>query len=140
MLKKIAILFVVATLYSCEKNEVNDLLPKVVVDETINLNLPQYINLLTPTGSVYNKGGYRGILIQNTGIGNPPYKAFERACPNNDCTIPMNFDGSLKMKCSCDQSEYSIIDGSSQTKGFNRFAREYKVVVLNNNTIYISNF
>lgn len=125
---------------SCEKNETIDFLPKIMVNENINLNLPQYQNLLTPSGWVYTNGGLKGIIIQSTGIGTPPFKAFERACPNNDCNSPMTFDGSLKMKCPCDLSEYSIIDGSPQTKGNVNFAREYRVLVLSGTALNITNF
>lgn len=125
---------------SCEKNDTIDLLPKKSVNIIIDLNLPQYIELQTPSGWAYSAGGLRGIIIQNTGIGNPPFKAFDRACPNNDCNLPMVFDGSLKLKCPCDNSEYSIIDGSPQTAGNNQFAREYRVMVINSNTLNITNF
>ncbi|MCF6167335.1 MAG: phosphoribosylaminoimidazole carboxylase [Lutibacter sp.] len=118
----------------------NDILPNVSVNVTINIDLPQYIDLQTPTGWTEITGGIKGILIQNTGIGNPPYKAYDRACPNNDCATPMVFDGSLKMKCPCDNSEYSIIDGSPQTSGNIHFAREYRVNVLNSSTLNITNF
>ncbi len=126
--------------FSCEKNVTNDILPNVSVNVTINIDLPQYIDLQTPTGWAEITGGIKGILIQNTGIGNPPYKAYDRACPNNDCATPMVFDGSLKMKCPCDNSEYSIIDGSPQTSGNIHFAREYRVNVLNSSTLNITNF
>lgn len=119
------ILFMI--LISCEKNETNDILPDYSFNTTVNLDLPQYIELNTPSGWTYTNGAIQGIVIQNTGIGNPPFKAFERACPNYDCTTPMTFDGSLKMKCSCDNSEYSIYDGSPQTTGNIHFAREYRV-------------
>lgn len=125
---------------SCEKNDTIDLLPKKSVNIIIDLNLPQYIALQTPSGWAYTAGGLRGIIIQNTGIGNPPYKAFDRACPNNDCNLPMVFDGSLKLKCPCDNSEYSIIDGSPQTPNNKQFAREYRVLVINSNTLNITNF
>lgn len=139
-MRKLFLLLALALFFSCEKNDTNDILPDVYVDETINLNLPQYINLQTPSGFAYTNGGIKGIIIQNTGIGNPPYKAFDRACPNNDCATPMNFDGSLKLKCPCDNSEYSIIDGSPQTAGNKHFAREYKVFVINSATLKITNF
>lgn len=142
-MRKFLFLFLIITAFSCEKNDTEDLLPNAPVDVVINLDLPQYINLQTPTGWAYTSGGndgVQGILIQNTGIGNPPYKAFERACPNNDCSVPMKFDGSLKMKCSCDQSEYSIIDGSPQTEGNFQFAREYRVLVVDPSTLNITNY
>jgi hypothetical protein len=127
-------------LISCEKNDSLDILPNKSVNVTLNLDLPQYVNLLTPTGWAYTNGGLNGIVIQNTGIGNPPYKAFDRACPNNVCQTPMSFDGSLKLKCSCDDSEYSILDGSPQTSGNNNYAREYRVTLVNSRTINITNF
>ena len=139
-MRKLFLMSMLALFFSCEKNDTNDVLPDVFVDETINLNLPQFINLQTPSGFAYVNGGIKGIVVQNTGIGNPPYKAFDRACPNNDCATPMNFDGSLKLKCPCDNSEYSIIDGAPQTAGNNHFAREYRVIVLNGSTINIRNF
>lgn len=132
-----ALLFV---LLACEKNDLNDVLPDIIVDEVIDLNLPQYINLQTPSGWAYTSGGIKGIVIQNTGTGSQPYKAFDRACPNNDCNSPMTFDGSLKLKCACDNSEYSIIDGSPQTAGNSHFAREYRVLLISNSALNITNF
>ena len=139
-MKKLLVLAFLLLVVSCEKNDLNDVLPDVIVDVVIDLNLPQYVNLQTPSGWAYTNGGLKGIIIQNTGTGNQPYKAFDRACPNNDCSSPMTFDGSLKLKCSCDDSEYSIIDGSPQTAGSTHFAREYRVVLINNTTLNITNF
>jgi nitrite reductase/ring-hydroxylating ferredoxin subunit len=139
-MRNLLLLFLTVFLFSCEKNETNDILPNVPVNITLNLNLPQYQDLLIPTGWAEVNSGIKGILIQNIGVGNPPYKAFDRACPTNDCSSAMTFDGSLKMKCPCDNSEYSIIDGSPQTSGYSNFAREYKVSLINPTTINITNF
>jgi nitrite reductase/ring-hydroxylating ferredoxin subunit len=134
----ILFLFLVS-FFSCEKNETNDVLPNVSVNETINLNLPQYIDLQTPGGSVYSLGGIKGIFIKNTGL-TPKFKAYERACPNYDCTTPMTFDGIGKMKCPCDLSEYSILDGSPQTRANLHYAREYKVNAVNASSLIITNY
>jgi len=139
-MRKFLLLFLLTSFFSCEKNNTNDILPNVDVNIVLDLNLPEYVQLKTPSDWVYVQGGLQGIIVQNTGIGNPHYKAFERACPNNDCTTPMNFDGSLKLKCTCDQSEYSIIDGAPQTAGNSHFAREYKVNVVSENTLIITNY
>lgn len=139
-MRKLVLLFLLTSFFSCEKNDSNDILPKLAVNITIDLNLPQYLDLQIPSGWVYINGGLKGILIQNTGSGSSPYKAYDRACPNNDCTLPMTFDGSLKLTCSCDSSEYSIIDGSPQTPGNSHFAREYRVNVLNSSSLNITNF
>jgi nitrite reductase/ring-hydroxylating ferredoxin subunit len=139
-MRKFLLLFLITFFFSCEKNNTNDILPNIDVNVVLDLNLPEYIQLKTPSNWVYVQGGLQGIVVQNTGIGNPNFKAFERACPNNDCTSPMTFDGSLKLKCSCDNSEYSIIDGSPQTAGNIHFAREYKVNQVNENTLIITNY
>jgi nitrite reductase/ring-hydroxylating ferredoxin subunit len=141
-MRKLLFICLLISLFSCEKNDTIDLLPNVNVDVTINLNLPEYIDLQIPTGWVYTASGMdgvQGIWLQYTG-GTPAYKAFERACPNNDCNVPMTFDGSLKLKCSCDKSEYSIINGAPQTSGNSQFAREYRVIQLNATTINITNY
>ena len=139
-MRKLLLLILLIPFLSCEKNDTNDILPNVPVNVIIDLNLPQYIDLQTPSGWSYASGGLKGILIQNTGIGSQPFKAFDRACPNNDCNSPMIFDGSLKFKCPCDDSEYSIIDGSPQTSGYSHFAREYRVNLINSSTLNITNF
>lgn len=139
-MKKLLVICTFFLLVSCEKNDLNDVLPDIIVDEIIDLNLPQYINLQTPSGWAYTNGGLKGIVILNTGTGSQPFKAFDRACPNNDCSSPMTFDGSLKLTCPCDDSEYSILDGSPQTAGNSHFAREYRALLINSATLNITNF
>jgi nitrite reductase/ring-hydroxylating ferredoxin subunit len=139
-MRKLLLLFLLTSFFSCEKNNSNDILPNIDVNVVLDLNLPEYVELKTPSNWDYVNGGLQGIIVLNTGNGNPHYKAFELACPNNDCTTPMNFDGSFKLKCPCDNSEYSIIEGSPQTAGNAHFAREYKVNQVNENTLIITNF
>jgi len=53
--------------------------------------LPKNAKIKTACAFKVPKAGY------DICIGNPPYKAFERACPDNNCASPMTFDGSLKL-------------------------------------------
>lgn len=138
-MRKLLCIFLLLCIISCEKNETNDILPNRDVNITVDLNLPQYIDLQIPSGWAYTNGGLKGVVILNTGTGNPNFKAFDRACPNYDCTSPMIFDGSLKLTCPCDNSIYSIIDGSPQTSGNKYFAREYKVTEIGN-ALIITNY
>ena len=64
-MKKLLVLAFLLLVVSCEKNDLNDVLPDVIVDVVIDLNLPQYINLQTPSGWAYTNGGLKGIVIQN---------------------------------------------------------------------------
>lgn len=143
MKKIFFILTAVFLLISCSVDQTqNNLIPETSVNKRIDLNLPAYIDLLVPGGWTYTEGGNKGILIYNTGIANAvtEFKAFDRACPANDCAEPMTFNGSTKLTCSCDNSEYSILDGSSQTPGVNLVAREYLVTRISSSILLITNF
>ena len=66
--------------------------------------------------------------------------AFDKLCPQNNCTTPMTFERGIVLKCSCDESEYSVhFGGAPQTEGYECPAREYKVS-KNGSAIRISNF
>lgn len=135
-----SLLFIVV-LSSCEENSTNDLLPEVDVNTTVNLNLPYYLDLNTPTGwavHLSSSVGINGIIIINTGT-SPTYKAFDLACPNYDCDGQLEFEGGLTLTCACDGEKYSILSGAPQTEGYNYFAREYNVT-QSGNTLGITNY
>ncbi|PCI31683.1 MAG: hypothetical protein COB60_10970 [Flavobacteriaceae bacterium] len=134
-------LFFIFVFTSCEKNTTNDVLPEIDVDTSIDLNLPSYLDLNTPTGwaiHTSNKVGVNGILIINTGT-TPTYKAFDLACPNFDCDKRLTFEGGLTLTCACDKEKYSILSGAPQTEGYKYFAREYRVS-KKGNILRITNF
>jgi len=135
------LLIFIFALSSCEKNTTNDVLPEIDVDTSVDLNLPSYLDLNTPTGwavHTSSKVGVNGILILNTGA-TPTYKAFDLACPNFDCSQQMIFEGNLTINCACDGEKYSILSGAPQTEGYKYFAREYRVT-KNGNILRITNF
>ena len=125
-MKKYLFLFVLIIIVSCTDNtRLNSCFQNSISSFTIDLNNPELIGLLTPTGYSEINGGMQGIILYNGAtLG---FKAFDRKCPNFDCSVPMSFDG-LRLKCSCDESEYSILTGQplSEGKG-NCFAREYTI-------------
>ena len=126
--------------FGCSSNvDTNQLLPNVHVDQTVDLSLPQYVNLLVPGGWVDDiPGGVNGIVLYR--IRTNEYKAFDRACPQYNCGSKMTFDGSIKLKCSCHTSEFSILDGSPQTNGIIYSAREYRVSAISGSILRITNF
>ncbi|MHB1148559.1 MAG: hypothetical protein ACYC01_13315 [Lutibacter sp.] len=138
-MRKLFLLLVLAIFYSCEKNELNDCFGKIIFSAELYLNNPEFFELENGRGWVITSKKGRNLLILKSGI-SPTYKAFDLECPNNDCTTPMIFDGSLKMKCSCDQSEYSIYDGAPQNNGANCSAYEYNARLSNTSTLIITNF
>jgi len=141
-MKKIVVLLLIISFYQCADNrENNNILPFVAVNETINLNLPQFINLQVPGGWSYSNGGLKGIIIYN--VNGTQFKAFERASPHlpiSQTCSQMMVNNGIKMISPCDDSEFSILDGSPLTSGVEYFAREYLVNRINNSVLQITNF
>lgn len=128
-------------LSNCTSDDINnDILPFVPINETIDLSLPEYINIQTPNGWAYTSGGIKGIIIYN--LDGTQFKAFERAAPHiqpNNCS-QMIIENSLRMKCPCDDSQFNILNGSPLTEGISYTAREYLVTNINGNALRITNF
>lgn len=141
-MKKIITFILLFSLLSCSDNDTdpNNILPNVPVNETVFLDLPQYIDLKAVGGWAYNNGGISGIIIYRAGTTN--YIAWERSAPHltpKTCS-QMTVENSIILYCSCDKSQFSIIDGSPQTDGVNYAAKFYRVSVLPNNTLRITNY
>jgi len=137
MFKNVTLILLVFTLFSCEDNtRINSCFRNSIAQVSLDLNNPQLNGLLTPTGFAEVNGGLQGIILYNGAtLG---YKAFDRKCPKFDCNTPMSFDGS-RLKCSCDNSEYSILTGEPLPQGTDAcFAREY-TVTQNGSSLRISN-
>jgi hypothetical protein len=131
----------VLALSSCTNNgQNNDILPDIPVNETIDLNLPSYVDLVVPGGWAYTSGGISGIIVYN--INGTQFKAFERSAPHipsSNCS-QMIVENSLRMKCLCDDSEFNILNGAPLTDGISYSAREYLVTNLNGTVLRITNF
>ncbi len=142
MMKKfIFILLAICLFINCTNdNQNNDILPYIPVNESINLNLPAYSNLVVPGGWAYTSGGINGIIVYN--INGTQYKAYERSAPHlasSSCS-QMVVENSIKMKCPCDDSEFNILNGAPLTEGISYFAREYLITNLNGSILQITNF
>ena len=138
-MKNLAIIVLLFLLISCSDNDndPNTILPNVPVNETIFLINPEFIDLIHPGNWAYTNGGISGIIIYNS-LGN--YVAFERAAPHltpQNCSI-MEVEAPFMM-CACDQSIFSILDGSPLTNGINYAAKQYWVDEIGNNTLRIYN-
>jgi len=138
MFKKLPILLFTLVLFSCGDNtQINSCFKNSITPVNLDINTPQLNGILIPTGYAEVNGGLQGIILYNGAtLG---YKAFDKKCPKFDCNTPMSFDG-LRLKCSCDGSEYSILTGEPLPQGTDAcFAREYSVS-QNGTLIRISNF
>jgi len=139
----IKFLFLVSTILilGCTSNGVeNDCFPFITVNESVNLDLPQFIDLQVPGGWAYTSGGLQGLIIYN--INGVQFKAFDRLCPGqtiSSCS-QMIVDSNLRILCQCDDSEFNILNGAPLTEGTNCFANEYLVENLNGSLLRITNF
>ena len=117
-MKKYLFLFLIPLLLNCSKDSINNnnpYLPNYGFSKTINLNLPQFSQLLYTGNAVYigdSDTGVRGIFVFNAGSDN--YLAYDAACPNqalSSCST-MTISG-IKALCSCDNVQYSFFTGQA---------------------------
>jgi len=141
IMRKAAVLVISILFFSCTNSgNVNDCFPFVTVNETINLDLPQYIDLQVPGGWAYAPGGLQGLIVYN--INGQQFKAYDRLCPGQNLSScsQMIVDSNLRILCQCDDAEFNILNGSPLTAGVECFANEYLVENLNGSLLRITNF
>ncbi|MGS2725465.1 Rieske (2Fe-2S) protein [Psychroserpens sp. BH13MA-6] len=119
-------------------NNCNFLL-NVGVNFTLNLNLPQYNQLMFTSNTVYvpNQGN-QGVYVTNVGNGN--FRAWDASDPNHapsSCSF-LEIDG-INVTCGCaDENEYNLYTGQALNDPLPCGLKEYRVTVSGNN-LTISN-
>ncbi len=140
-MKKAILLLLTIIFFGCTTNgDNNDCFPFISVNESINLDLPQFIDLQVPGGWAYSPGGHQGLIVYN--INGTQFKAYDRLCPGQNLSScsQMIVDSSLRILCPCDQSEFNILNGSPIPLIDACFAKEYLIENLNGSILRISNF
>lgn len=140
-MKKLLCLLLVALCFNCsDTGAPNACFDPNFVDETLNLDLPQYLSLKVPGGWEYAPSGHQGIVVFN--LNGNQYKAFDRRCPEQGQTAcgAMIVENNIILKCTCDNNEYNYLNGSPLTEGATCFAKEYLVQVISPSVIRITNF
>ena len=115
-MKKIFFLITIVLCLGCTNNAIdNNCFPFITVNETINLDLPQFIDLQVPGGWAYTSGGLQGLIIYN--LNGVQFKAFDRLCPGQNLSScsQMTVGSNLRILCSCDDSEFNILNGAPLT-------------------------
>lgn len=139
-MKNLFLFLSIILLLGCtNSNKTNDCFPFIPVNISVNLDLPEFIDLRIPGNSDYTVGGQNGIVIYN--INGTQFKAFDRACPNHitNCA-PMEVENNIRLKCSCGGTEYNILNGKPLSGEGTCFAKEYFVENLNGTVLRITNF
>jgi len=145
MKKIIALMLISILMLSCSSDDDNRSnnpnLPRVNVNLTINLNLPEFNELNFPGNSevITTDGvGIRGIIIYN--INDTLYSAFELSDPNippSECSA-LSVNG-IRAESNCgNDNAYEIINGQ-QTDGEGGFPLLRYSIVREGNSLIISN-
>ena len=140
-MKKALILLISTLLFSCATGDDtnNPILHNPPVNITLNLNLPLYQDLqFDSTSAFIENQGIKGIIVYR--FSENSILAWDAACPHlapSECTA-MTLVG-VKIICSCDESEFSILNGSPLS-GTPYPMKQYRATYNSNNTITITNF
>jgi nitrite reductase/ring-hydroxylating ferredoxin subunit len=109
------ILVFTALLFSVSCGKDRGVIPNVLVDITVNINNPSYINLTAVGGWMYMGGGSRGIVVYR--YSTDQFNAFDRHCPyqaENSCGVLSVASDNVSLKCACCETTFLMIDGSLQ--------------------------
>jgi len=89
--------------------------PYVQIDLWININEPQWFNLLVPSGWEYTTGGSRGMIIYRNNL--EEFTVLERHSPYNaqDACAAIVTNDNVIVEDPCSNSQWLIIDGSVVT-------------------------
>lgn len=134
----IVLLTIISLFISCDSGSTrtnNPNLPNYLVNEPLNLNLPQYSQLQFAGTAMIISAGISGIVVTNTGTS---YTAFDLACPNQqfgNCPSAMTLVG-LNAYCECDESTYSLFTGLGLGQQYPM--KQYRAE-LSGNILYITN-
>ena len=135
-MKKLILFILIVNALACgTTDDGNPILPDIPVNQTVFLNTQNELQAIG--GSALISGGIAGIIVYR--FSNEQFLAWDRACPHlqpQTCSR-MNING-LLMECPCDQTTFSILDGSPQNNTPYP-ARQYRVI-KEGETLFITNF
>ncbi len=146
MMKKLLLVASFIILFGCNKNENNincNFLLNVGVNLTVNLNLPQFNQLLFPGNAVRVEGqGNEGIILYR--LNSATLLAWDGADPNHipSACSALSIDSSTgTVSCGCpDENVYYLATGTFF--GDNPppcTLKPYRVETIGNNTFFVSN-
>ncbi len=114
-MRKLRIFYVVIigiVFISCNR-ERNNIIPNVLVDIEININNPEYFNLMAVGGFMYLSGGSRGIVVYR--YSQDTFVAFDRHCPYNpsdEGQVTFDSSSAIILKDNSCGSQFLLTDGS----------------------------
>ncbi|WP_296316315.1 hypothetical protein [Winogradskyella sp. UBA3174] len=145
-MKKLFLVLISVLLFGCNKTEINNnciFLLDINFTTTINLNLPQFNQLLFPSNAVRIEGfGNEGIILYR--LNSATLLAWDGADPNHipsACSELTVESGSIIATCGCeDGNAYNLATGTfSGDNPLLCTLKPYRVEAIGNNNFLISN-
>ena len=142
MKKYLILLLALGFMFSCNNDDYNNnnrYLPNYNFSVNVDMNLPQYSQLMFASNAVYvtqANAGINGVIVMNTGSG---YAAYEATCPNQEittCSI-LDIQGVMAV-CPCDDVEYSLFTGLANSP-VEYPLNPYRVELVGQNVLRIYN-
>lgn len=142
MKKYLILLLALGFMFSCNNDDYNNnnrYLPNYNFSVNVDMNLPQYSQLMFASNAVYvtqANAGINGVIVMNTGSG---YAAYEATCPNQEittCSI-LDIQGVMAV-CPCDDVEYSLFTGLANSP-VEYPLKPYRVELVGQNVLRIYN-
>ncbi|MFT3884007.1 MAG: hypothetical protein QM724_00865 [Flavobacteriales bacterium] len=124
---------------SCKK-EAQSGVPVAGVNITINLNLPEYNDLMAVGGWVYLSGGSQGLIVYRKD--QDTFYAMDRHCPyqpENLCHVTVDNTQVIARDTACCHSAFLIVDGGSVTQGPATFGLKQYHTTFNGTILRIYN-
>lgn len=128
--KKTLLIFGLIVFFNnCKPNRKNPI-PNVPFDITINISLPQYIDLQNVGSYAFVQGGSKGIIVYRMSY--DQFITFDRHNPSDagfNCAEPLTprTDNFLELSDSCSNARFSLLDGSA-IEGSDVGLRQYMTV------------
>ncbi|WP_422090291.1 hypothetical protein [Tenacibaculum ovolyticum] len=140
-MRKLLCLLSLVTALSCSDNTtVNDCFRGIEMNAIIDLTLPEFQGLLVPNGSSKNTIQGRNVYLFRTG--NNSYKAFDRQCPEANCSDLMIFDGIyITTPCDsepCNNKKYNYLANGAPIDNQGCAALMYFVTKISGSQLRIS--
>lgn len=101
-------------LAGCKEDDEDERVPRIQTDFTINLDLPEFTDLLNPGGWMTFSGGSRGVIIYRVNL--DEFVAYDRHCTHNvpqGCRVNVEESGLTAKDEDCCGSVFDIFTGNA---------------------------
>jgi Rieske Fe-S protein len=127
----LSVVFIPGIFNSCTKNNIQNPVPDIPFNVSLNITLPEYQPLQIPLGGIvyYNNAGSKGLAILRTSLND--FVVYDRHCPYNvgeGCQVDLDPDNiGVLIDDDCCESAFNMLNAGFPQSGPAEFPlRSYK--------------